>query len=157
MVEPNHASTSNLEKASSFIATSRNVGKALHISTSVSHSEWIIDSGTTHDMTFDNNYIQSMKSSNQHIVSTTNGTPSPVIGEGSIALTKNLNLDSVLVVPSLNHNLLSIAQITLVLNCVVLFWPNLCVFKDIRTRKTIGYGTRKEKLYYLDLLPASSN
>ena len=88
VVEPNHSSTSNPEKASSFIATSRNVGKALHISTSVSHSEWIIDSGATHHMTFDNNHIRSMKSSNQHIVSTANGTPSPVIGEGSIALTK---------------------------------------------------------------------
>ena len=141
MVEPNHVSTSYPKKASSFITTSRNVGKVLHISTC--HSEWIIDSGATHHMTFDNNHIQSMKSSNQHIVSTSNGTPSPVIGEGSIALTKNLNLDSVLVVHSLNHDLLSVAQITLVLNCVVLFWPNLCVFKDIRTRKTIGYGTRK--------------
>jgi hypothetical protein len=41
--------------------------------------------------------------------------------------------------------------------CVVIFWPNLCIFKDIQTRKTIGYGTRRGKLYYLDLIPASSN
>ena len=155
VVEPSHASTSNLEKASSFIATSGNVGKALH--TSVSHNEWIIDSGATNHMTFDNNHIQSIKSSDQHIVSTTDGTPSPVFGEGSISLTKNLNLDSVLIVPSLNHNLLSVAQITLALNCVVIFWPNLCVFKDIQTRKTIGYGIRRGKLYYLDLMTASSN
>uniref|UniRef100_A0A2N9IBP1 Integrase catalytic domain-containing protein n=1 Tax=Fagus sylvatica TaxID=28930 RepID=A0A2N9IBP1_FAGSY len=155
VVEPSHASTSNPEKASSFIATSGNVGKAFH--TSVSHSEWIIDSGATNHMTFDNNHIQSIKSSDQHVVSTADGTPSPVLGEGSISLTKNLNLDSVLIVPSLNHNLLSVAQITLTLNCVVIFWPNLCVFKDIRTRKTIGCGTRRGKLYYLDLMPASSN
>ena len=58
---------------------------------------------------FDNNHIQSIKSSDQHIVSTADGTPSPVFGEGSISLTKNLNLDSVLIVPSLNHNLLSVA------------------------------------------------
>ena len=108
-------------------------------------------------MTFDNNHIQSIKSLDQHIVSTADGTPSPVLGEGSISLTKNLNLDSVLIVPSLNHNLLYVAQITLALNCVVIFWPNLCLFKDIRTRKTIGYGTRRGKLYYLDLMPASSN
>ncbi|GMY32939.1 Retrovirus-related Pol polyprotein from transposon RE1 [Fagus crenata] len=79
MVELSHASTSNPEKASSFIATSRNVGKALH--TSVSHSEWIIDSGATNHMTFDNNHIQSIKSFDQHIVSTADGTPSPVLGE----------------------------------------------------------------------------
>jgi hypothetical protein len=155
--EPSHASTNNPEKASSFVATSGNVGKALHTSTPVSHSEWIIDSGATNHMTFNNNHIQSIKTSDQHIVSTADGTPSPVLGECSISLTKNLDLDSVLVVPSLNHNLLSVAQITLALNCVVIFWPNLCIFKDIRTRKTIGYGTRKGKLYYLDLMPASSN
>uniref|UniRef100_A0A2N9HZW3 Integrase catalytic domain-containing protein n=1 Tax=Fagus sylvatica TaxID=28930 RepID=A0A2N9HZW3_FAGSY len=72
VVEPSHASTSNPEKASSFIATSGNVGKALH--TSVSHSEWIIDSGATNHMTFDNNHIQSIKSSDQHVVSTADGT-----------------------------------------------------------------------------------
>lgn len=156
MAEPS-TNTSTTEEASSFIATAGNVGKSLHTSVPVSHSEWIIDSGTTNHMTFDNKHIQSMKSSDHHIVSTANGTPSPVVGEVSVPLTQNLNLESILVVPSLNHNLLFVAQITLTLNCIVIFWPNLCVFKDIWTRKTIGYGTRRPKLYYLDLLSASSN
>ena len=156
MVKPS-TNTSTPEEASSFIATSGNVGKALHTFAPVSHSEWIIDSGATDHMTFDNNHIQSMKSSDQHIVSTANGSPSPVVGEVSVSLAQNLNLESVLVVPSLNHNLLSFAQITLTLNCIVIFWPNFCVFKDIQTRKTICYGTRRGKLYYLDLLPVSSN
>jgi len=66
-------------------------------------------------------------------------------------------LDSVLVVPTLNHNLLSVAQITRTLQCIVIFWPNLYVFKDIQTQKTIGYGTRRGKLYYLELTSASSH
>lgn len=90
-------------------------------------------------------------------MSTANATPSLVVGEVSVSLTQNLNLESVLVSPSLNHNLLSVAQITLTLNSIVIFWPNLCVFKDIQTRKTIGHGSRRGKLYYLDLLPESSN
>ncbi|RVW49135.1 Retrovirus-related Pol polyprotein from transposon RE1 [Vitis vinifera] len=40
------------------------------------------------------------------IVSTANGNTTPVIGEGSLTLTDTLNLDSVLVVPSLDYNLL---------------------------------------------------
>ena len=127
MIEPSHASTINPEKASSFLVTTGNVGKTLHSSTPVSHSEWIIDSGVINHMTFNNNHIQSIKSSDQHIVSTANGTPSLVLGEVSISLTKNLNLDYVLVVPSFNHNLLSVAQITLALNYVMIFWPNLCL------------------------------
>lgn len=68
-----------------------------------------------------------------------------------------MNLDSVLVVPSLNYNLLSVSQITTALFCVVIFWPEFCVFKDIRTRQTIGCGVRRGKLYYLDLVSKSSN
>ena len=133
-----------------------NAGKAFHTSTSVRNSEWIIDSGATNHMTFNNN-IQTIQPSNHHEIFTANGTPSSVSGEGTVTLTKNLILESVLIVPSLNHNLLSVAQITCALMCVVIFWPNLCIFKDIQTRKTIGYGTKRGKLYYLDLIPASSN
>lgn len=48
------------------------------------------------------------------------------------------------------------SQITLALQCIVIFWPNHCVFKDIKTQKTIGCGTRRGKLYYLDLETACS-
>ena len=48
------------EDASALIATS---GKALHTSAPTSSSVWIIDSGATDHMTFDNLYIQSMKPS----------------------------------------------------------------------------------------------
>jgi len=94
---------------STLITTS---GKVLHTSSTRNSNEWIIDSGTTDHMTFDNLCLQSLKPSEQHIISTANGTPLHVVGEGSITLTEQLNLDSVLVVPTFNHNLLSVAQIT---------------------------------------------
>ncbi|KAJ8618440.1 hypothetical protein MRB53_014626 [Persea americana] len=98
------------KEASSLIATSGTLGKALNASASNSSSTWIIGSGATDHMTFDVNHIHSMKPSEQPVVSTANGTPSSMIGEGSITLTKYLNLNSVLVVPSLHYNLLSVAQ-----------------------------------------------
>jgi hypothetical protein len=87
-------------------------GKAFHTSTASNSNEWIIDSGAPDHMIFDNLCIQSLKPFEQHIISTTNGTPSPVIGEGSVTLIQNISLDSVLVVLTLNHNLLLVAQIT---------------------------------------------
>jgi hypothetical protein len=135
--------------------TKEESGKVFHTSTLSSRNEWIIDSGATDHMTFDKLWLQSFKPSEQYIISSANGTSSSVNGEGSVILTENISLDSVLVVPTLNYNLLSVAQITLALQCIVIFLPNLCVFKDIQTRKTIGYGTRRGKLYYLDLTPAS--
>ncbi|RVW84921.1 hypothetical protein CK203_039528 [Vitis vinifera] len=97
-----------------------------------------------------------LRPSSQKIVSTANGNTTPVIGEGSLTLTDTLNLDSVLVVPSLDYNLLSVSQIT-ALSCIVIFWPEFCVIKDIQTRQTIGCGIKRGKLYYLDLQSKDSN
>ena len=142
---------------SSELAAAGNGGKVLNISTPVSNSAWIIDSGATDHMTFDSRQVSPLKSSSQNFVSTANGTSIPIIGEGSLSLTNTLNLDYVLVVPSLNYNLMSVSQITTALFCVVIFLPEFCVFKDIQTRQTIGYGVRQGKLYYLDLVSKSSN
>jgi hypothetical protein len=108
VVEPS-TSFDTLKEASSFITTSGNIDNIFYTFDLVSNSKWIIDSSTTNHITFDSNHIQSMKSSNQHIMSKANGTTSPVVGKGSISLTKNLNLNFVLIVPLLNHNLLFVA------------------------------------------------
>ena len=143
------------EKSSTFAAAAGNGGKVLNISTPVSNSAWIIDSGATDHMTFDSR--QALKSSSQNSVSTANGTSIPIIREGSLSLTNTLNLDYVLVVPSLNYNLFSVSQITTALFCVIIFWPGFCVFKDIWTRQTIGCGVRRGKSYYLDLVSKRLN
>lgn len=108
-------------------------------------------------MTLDSRQASSLKPSSQKYISTTNGSSEPISGEGSLSLINNLILDSVLAASSLNCNLLSVSQITTTLSYVVIFWPDYCVFKDIQTRKMIGYGTRREKLYYLNLESKSSN
>ncbi|KAK2975037.1 hypothetical protein RJ640_002466 [Escallonia rubra] len=142
---------------SALAAAAGNGGKALNMSTLVTNNAWIIDSGATDHMTFDSRQVSTLKQSSQKFVTTANGTPAPIVGEGHLPLTSNMNLDSVLVVPSLDYNLLSVSQITTALFCVVIFWPNFCVFKDIRTRQTIGCGVRRGKLYYLDLVSKSSD
>ena len=50
-----------------------------------------------------------------------------------------------------------VSQITTTLSCIVIFWPEFCVFKDIQTRQTIGYGIKRGKIYYLDLQSKDSN
>ena len=95
-------------------------GKFLNTFTPVIYSAWIIDSGATNHMTFDSRQVSSLRPSSQKIVSTANGNTTPVIGEGSLTLTDTLNLDSVLVVPSLDYNLLSVSQ-TAALSCIVIF------------------------------------
>lgn len=138
-------------QASALVTTTGNEGKVLQISDSVKNTTWIIDSGATAHMTFDSKLVHTVNPSTQSYVTIADGSAAPIIGEGPVALTDTLNLDIVLVVPSLDYNLLSVTQLTVALNCVVVFWPHYCVFKDIQTRRTIGYGIRKGKLYYMDL------
>ena len=102
-------------------------------------------------MTFDSRQVSPLIPSLQKIVSIVNGNTTPIIREGSVTLTDTLNLDSVLVVSSLDYNLLLVSQITTTLSCIVIFLPEFCVIKDIQTRKTIGCGIKRGKLYYLDL------
>ncbi|KAK2988057.1 hypothetical protein RJ640_001998 [Escallonia rubra] len=142
---------------SALAAAAGNGGKALNMSTLVTNNAWIIDSGATDHMTFDSRQVSTLKQSSQKFVTTANGTLAPIVGEGHLTLTSNMNLDSVLVVSSLDYNLLSVSQITTALFCVVIFWPNFCVFKDICTGQTIGCGVRRGKLYYLDLVSKSSD
>ncbi|CAL2252854.1 unnamed protein product [Prunus armeniaca] len=123
-------------------------GSAFH--TYSQKSAWIIDSGATNHMTFDPGQLISRKSSTSSMVSNVNGTPSPVVRDRSLSLSTSLHLDSVLLVPSLDHNFLSVAQLTTTIGCTVTFWSNHCVFQDILTGKTIGCGTQQGKLYYLD-------
>ena len=105
------------------VAAAGNGGKVLHISTLVSNNAWIIDSGATNHMTFDSRQVSPLKSASQNFVSTANGTSILIIGEGSLSLTNTLNLDYVLVVPSLNYHIFSVSQITTALFFVVIFFP----------------------------------
>jgi hypothetical protein len=86
-----------------------------------------------------------------HSVTPSNGTTSRVMGEGSLSLTSSLSLDHVLVIPLLDYDLLSVPQIIDSLNCTVYFWPLYYLFQDLLTRAVIGYGTKRGKIYYLDL------
>ncbi|KAL6327015.1 hypothetical protein AAG906_013182 [Vitis piasezkii] len=66
--------------------------------------------GYQHFVINDNNRDQRKKDSKKTSIASSNGNTTPVIGEGSLTLTDTLNLDSVLVVPSLDYNLLTSKQ-----------------------------------------------
>ncbi|CAL9030187.1 unnamed protein product, partial [Prunus brigantina] len=113
--------------------TSITITKGSTFHTSSKNSVWIIDLGSMDHMTFDPGQLINRKSSTPLVVSNANGTPSPVVGEGSLSLSTSLHMDYVLLIPSLDHNLLSVTQLTTTFGCTVTFWPNHCDFQDILT------------------------
>ncbi|KAI5346776.1 hypothetical protein L3X38_014655 [Prunus dulcis] len=127
-------------------------GSTFH--TSSQKSTWIIDSGATDHMTFDLGQLISRKSSTPSVVSNANDTPSPMVGKGSLSLSTSLHLDSILLVPSLDHNLLSIAQLTTTLGvCSNILAESLCFSRHPHRKDDCG--TLRGKLYYLDWAPDS--
>ena len=80
-------------------------GNVLNTFTYVINNTWIIDYGTIDHMTFDSRQISSIRHSSKKNIFTSNGNMTLLIGELSLTLIDTLNLDSILVVPSLNYNL----------------------------------------------------
>ncbi|RVX09037.1 Retrovirus-related Pol polyprotein from transposon TNT 1-94 [Vitis vinifera] len=111
---------------------------------------WIVDTGASDHMTGDAAILQNYKPSNGHSsVHIADGSKSKIAGTGSIKLTKDLYLDSVLHVPNLDCNLLSISKLARDLQCVTKFYPNLCVFQDLKSGKMIGSAELCSGLYLL--------
>ncbi|XP_020595820.1 uncharacterized protein LOC110035847 [Phalaenopsis equestris] len=65
------------------------------------------------------------------------GSVSKVAGFGSVRITQNILLRSVLHVPTLNCNLISIEKLTNDLRCIAKFLPIACEFQDENSGTTI--------------------
>ena len=74
---------------------------------------------------------------------------SAVAGIGTIHITPNITLNSVLHVPKLACNLLSVSKITTHLNCLAQFSCHACLFQD-DSGKEIGRAKENEGLYYFE-------
>ena len=78
------------------------------------------------------------------------GSLSSIAGKGSIKLSDNLILKSVLHVPNLSCNLLSVSKLSQDSNCSVVFYPTKCEFQDMVTEKMIGSARMRDGLYYFE-------
>jgi len=65
-----------------------------------------------------------------------------------VRLNDNLVLYDVLYVPSLNCNLISIAQLIEDLCCSVTFTYKSCVIQDLTTETSIGSGKHRRGVYF---------
>ncbi|KAJ7946112.1 Retrovirus-related Pol polyprotein from transposon TNT 1-94 [Quillaja saponaria] len=124
---------------------------ALHAHSSFDSNPWIIDSGASDHMTSTSSSFSSyFPCSGKEKVRVADGSLSSISGKGSICCTPSLTLSSVLHVPKLSMNLLSISTITKELNCTVLFDSSSCVFQELGTEKILGYGKEHNGLYLLE-------
>ncbi|KAH7657630.1 RNA-directed DNA polymerase protein [Dioscorea alata] len=113
-------------------------------------AEWIVDSGASDHMTGDITTFADFKTAtNGTSVKIADGTYSEVTGIGSVIISKEITLKSVLFVPNLDYNLLSISKLTKDLNCVSKFSSTLCEFQALSSGRTIGNAKMSAGLYLL--------
>lgn len=121
-----------------------------HIVQNGTSKPWIVDSGASDHMTEDISILKNYRPcTSNSVVRIANGSFSPVAGTGSVQLSKDLHLYSVLYAPKLNCNLLTISQLTRDLNCVTKFYSNLCHFQEMDSGKVIGSAKMCGGLYLL--------
>ncbi|GAV83806.1 UBN2_3 domain-containing protein [Cephalotus follicularis] len=126
-------SSSDMSTASAMSMTgpSDNVSGNPFCGLSTLRNSWIIDSGATDHMTgISSKFMSFVPSPSSNHVTTADGSCSPISGCGTIQFS-NFSLPSVLLVPKLTNNLLSINSLTKQLNCKVTFFPTYCIFQGM--------------------------
>ena len=101
--------------------------QTLHVAKSSSAS-WIVDYGASDHMTGDKSlFSQFYPSWSHHTVHIANGSHAKVVEKGTIQLLETLTLYSILFLPDLDCNLLSVSKLNKDLNCENKFLVNSCV------------------------------
>ncbi|KAK3025978.1 hypothetical protein RJ639_040952 [Escallonia herrerae] len=117
----------------------------------ISSNKWVIDSGATDHMTGNPKIFSSFRSHTAPSpVTIADGSNYTIKGSGTVKPTSSITLSSVLSLPSLAFNLMSVSRLTKDLNCCISFFPDYCLFQDLMTKETIGKGHVSDGLYILD-------
>ncbi|RVW88529.1 hypothetical protein CK203_032984 [Vitis vinifera] len=91
-----------------------------------------------------------------NLTSSTSSVSLAHTGKGLIKISEGIDLKSVLHVPKLTCNLLSVCKLSRDSNCCVIFYESHCIFLDQSSGKTIGSARMINGLYYFeDNLPSN--
>jgi len=116
-----------------------------------SSNKWVIDSGASNHMTGNSNIFTSFQSHKAPSpVTVADGSTCNSDGYGTVKPTSTITLSSVLSLPKLAFNLISVSKVTRDLNCYISFFPDHCLFRDLKTNQVIGKGHVSDDLYILD-------
>lgn len=137
--------TTGSSKPTTSVAQRGNIRHSL-LSKKLGENLWIVDIGASDHVTGSIDTLSTYGACDRNInISVGNGIVSLAIGQGTAYLS-NLKLKSVLYVPKLKCNLLSISKVTKDMNCGVTFFPFHCEFQDMTLGKMIGSATEKDGL-----------
>ncbi|KAF7844141.1 Retrovirus-related Pol polyprotein from transposon RE1 [Senna tora] len=128
-----------------------NFSTGLHVTSNPSRY-WIVDSRASDHMTGDSGMFSSWYPYTQNYkVRIADGSLANVTGIGEVSLSDSITLKSVLFVPKLKCNLLSVAKLAHDSNCKAEFSHSSCSFQDVDSGKMIGNARVREDLYRFEM------
>lgn len=112
---------------------------------------WIIDSSASDHMTnFSNLFSTYFPCPGNEKIRIADGSFSRIAGKGFVKLSENIGLKSVLHVPKLACNLLSVSKLSKDSNCRSTFFDSHCEFQDRSSGRMIRSNKMIDSLYYFD-------
>jgi len=124
---------------------------SIHYFCALSHEAWILDSGASEHMSLDHTVLHDLCLLKLSIlVNLPNGSQVKVTQHGKLKVSKDLELNHVLLVPNFRFNLLSIKRLYEQLKCSVEFTEDLCLIQDRSLRRPLVIGRSNLGLYNLD-------
>ncbi|KAD4889203.1 hypothetical protein E3N88_21276 [Mikania micrantha] len=108
--------------------------------------DWVIDSGSTEDITYNNHILQNRTQRRFEIlVVIPIGEAIPIEGRGECNLLGGTKIKDVLYIPKFTCNLLSVSRLCKDLQAVITFFPDFCVMQELHTRSLIRAGECKQE------------
>ena len=108
---------------------------------------WLFDSRASYHMTGELSCLNNVIDIDPIPVRLENGFITYVVKRESVKLNPKLTLHDVLYVPSLDCNLISVAQLLDGFCCMVTFFKKLCVIQDLATKNLIGVGEPRKGVF----------
>ena len=114
-------------------------------------SFWIVDSGASDHMIFDETLLHNLRPLKDSILITLpNGNKVKVSQVGDLKIGKNLTLHHALFVPYFQFNLLSVKRLSEQLKCEVVFSEHSCFLQGPSLKRPLEIGRPNQGLYILD-------
>ncbi|CAM8965547.1 unnamed protein product [Rhodiola kirilowii] len=124
-------------------------------SSSLKQYSWIIDSGATDHFVCDEHLLfDTYQLVKECKISLPDGSSFIVLKAGKCALTPDLILHNVLLVPSFRFNLLSVGKLSRTNKCTVTFTETNCLVQDLAKTTILEIGKLKGGLYLLQAAPS---
>lgn len=153
------------------IAQQGGIPSAFVTSAPTEKKPWIVDCGATDHMTGEHStFTEFQPIPNGRNIRVATGEYEKVAGIGTVVISKNIILNSVLYVPNLDFNLISPIKLMRDLKCITILTPFGCIFQALTSEilhalssgEMIGSDKVRDELYHLEVenprkIPVSSS